>query len=991
MALNLSTLTSPATSGDVLAEALTTTADFLENVPVLRNLARGSQKGGDAKQDVALNQPRSLPLIKNPQGNLGGYLYIPNVSGNYATGPSVTIGSNQTWEAEVDMVITQFEDHIIPFGAGPWNAPSSSTTPGFGLFFANNANVYVFSKAVYGSALSGVVLGQPFTVKYGFDGTNVFCDINAVRKVTQTATGQSGSITHPLQIAQQAGITHAGNYAIQKAKLTVNNAVVFDCDFNGSTSIRHGDQKFKAAVGGFVSIASPELITNGNFDTDTAWVKTGGWSIADGVATLASVSGSSDLISTVIPVTAGKTYKVVVNVIATSGSFRLYDTGGVVAYSLNVGENVFSRVATGSSYHLVPLSIGSGTATIDSISVTEVSPDAKRDPITVVKKDILRFDGANDFMNGVLNQTVTGGYMFASFSVLGDGGESFARVLSVNPTGVYDSHVNSAILSIREGVSDLSSFMGASAFQLSHSGLFDDANGDILHETKITNGNQRSLVNNANLQTQTLGQSILSQEFNLAAGPDGNNNAAIDLEFLALFSADSVPDEATAKRIRDYINGRGSHPIFSLIDSAGYYFYNAQKAPVGAISSGSSAWNGRIVGSDNGDADKYATQSTANDSPVGNGYTVTFADNTDHLDIPSTTQAGWQIVGTSLGTFTYRVDNDAVTELNLLGNLGNASFRKAGDLYGIILLPESATGADIEAARKLLTDRGASDGATSGSYFAAWYARGDMVEFGSVDLSAATSFDSAWGSNSLVKFSPTDISNCTNFSFAWSNCTSLNDFAPIQAPLGSNFSSAWKSCSALTSFPAGAKLGTEATNVNFSSAFFGCASLESLPAGLDLSQGNRFYLAFYGCTALTTVGNGVLLGTASSGVDFTQAFLNCVNLVTLPANLNLSKGDDFQSAFENCSSLVTFPSGAFDNMGTPLDYCFTNAWASTSALSATSVENILVSINTSGQSAPSTGPEITIKYNTATGTPAYSTLASLKSKGWVIKVNNVTL
>src|SRR6056300_1455000 len=151
MALNLSTLTSPATSGEVLAEVLTT-ADFLEPVPVLRNLARGSNKGGDAEQDVALNQPKSLPLIKNPSGDLGGYLYIPDVAGNYAEGPSVTIGSNETWEAEVDMVITQFQNHIIPFGAGPWNAPNSFTTPGFGLFFANNPNVFVFSKAVYGSA-----------------------------------------------------------------------------------------------------------------------------------------------------------------------------------------------------------------------------------------------------------------------------------------------------------------------------------------------------------------------------------------------------------------------------------------------------------------------------------------------------------------------------------------------------------------------------------------------------------------------------------------------------------------------------------------------------------------------------------------------------------------------------------------------------------------------------------------------------------------------
>jgi len=81
MALNLSTLTSPATSGDVLAEALTT-ADFLESCPVLRNLARGSNKGGDAEQDVALNQPKALPLIDGD-----GYLYCSGINGNNANTP----------------------------------------------------------------------------------------------------------------------------------------------------------------------------------------------------------------------------------------------------------------------------------------------------------------------------------------------------------------------------------------------------------------------------------------------------------------------------------------------------------------------------------------------------------------------------------------------------------------------------------------------------------------------------------------------------------------------------------------------------------------------------------------------------------------------------------------------------------------------------------------------------------------------------------------
>ena len=48
-------------------------------------------------------------------------------AGNYAEGPSVTIGSNETWEGEVDMVITQWGSYILPFGGGDWDAS------GFGI------------------------------------------------------------------------------------------------------------------------------------------------------------------------------------------------------------------------------------------------------------------------------------------------------------------------------------------------------------------------------------------------------------------------------------------------------------------------------------------------------------------------------------------------------------------------------------------------------------------------------------------------------------------------------------------------------------------------------------------------------------------------------------------------------------------------------------------------------------------------------------------
>ena len=116
----------------------------------------------------------------------------------------------------------------------------------------------------------------------------------------------------------------------------------------------------------------PELVTNGDFATDTDWLKGPGWSISGGIATLdVRYGGSSGLGSTAMSVTPGKTYKVVVNVISKSSGFRLYDNNGVIAYGLNVGENVFYRTVTSSSYQVTPLGLSGSTGSIDSVSVKE--------------------------------------------------------------------------------------------------------------------------------------------------------------------------------------------------------------------------------------------------------------------------------------------------------------------------------------------------------------------------------------------------------------------------------------------------------------------------------------------------------------------------------------------------------------------------------------------------------------------------------------------
>ncbi len=890
MALNLSTLTNSATSADVLAEVLTT-ADFLEPVPVLRNLARGSNKSGDAKQDVALNQPKALPLDANGKG----YCYLPATTGNAPAVTFPTIGGSDDFVLEMDVyLVNAAEFHI----ASAPNTASRFLVSG-GKFYHGSTNTSLTSSLSTGvSTLKIERASGTITLKQNDQLKASASFSSSVALTFLSYNGQFISSVPPL------------NGYIQKATLSIGGTEELNIDFT-ATDVRHNDTKFKCATGQVVTI---------------------------------NQSGN--------------------------------------------------------------------------------------DPATIIKKPVLRFDGANDFMNGVFGQTITDGYMFAAFSVLGDGGEDHGRVFSINSTGSDDSSGNGAVFSIKyDSSSDLRNIFNG-AYKVTHTDLFDDVNNDILHESLIGDGSQVSRVNNADESVSSETTTISAEEFNIAARPSGSTNPAIDLEFLALFPA-SITD-AQADDVRNYINNRNN--VFLRHDTDGYYFYDAQKAPVGPISSGSASWNGRIVGSDNGDSDRYLTQATANDQPVSDGYVVTFADNTDHLEIPQVTQAGWQVVGTSLGTFAYKVNANAVTELNLLGNLGHASYRQAGDLYGIILLPESATGADIEAARKLLIDRGAADGVSVTDLQDYFRFRQDLVEFKSIDTSEVTSFFRTWnGAISLTSFPLIDTSSAINMRQSFQDASNLSSFPAIQAPLCTSFDSTWKSCSSLTSFPADAKLGTEATNVNFSGAWksSGLTSFSTpLPTAGNCTDAWRtcssltdFNLDTLPATSLSSAFNNSGLTSWSTEIPnvTTCSFawyysdIASFNISSIPSatsvkyawigtpltsfSTSLPVCQNFLQAWQTCRSLTDFSADVFSNWN-PASISsgvFNLTWVNCTSLTAQSVENILTSIDASGKYATSTGASggsaladagIDIDYN---GDPlsAATTAAidSLSGKGWQVYIN----
>jgi len=173
-----------------------------------------------------------------------------------------------------------------------------------------------------------------------------------------------------------------------------------------------------------------------------------------------------------------------------------------------------------------------------------------------------------------------------------------------------------------------------------------------------------------------------------------------------------------------------------------------------------------------------------------------------------------------------------------------------------------------------------------------------------------------------------------------------------------NFSSAWKICGSMTAFETGLDSGT-----NFLRSWQGCSALASFQA--TLPAGTSFTFTWQGCSALTSF------------------------LVT-----GLDSGNGFYYAWNACSNLETWPANFFDNWdpASVSANCFYEAWGGCSSLTATSVENILNSIATSGVDAPASGPDITIDYDTGTGTPDISSaVTTLKacSPAWTITLNGV--
>jgi hypothetical protein len=121
-----------------------------------------------------------------------------------------------------------------------------------------------------------------------------------------------------------------------------------------------------------------ELVTNGDFSTDSDWTKNAGWSIASGVATYTNTGSNSEIVQTISGLTVGNVYQISVNIISNGSSIRLRaaSPSAVISPSniTGTGEATLVFTAAGTNESIRVRANAGGDVTIDNISVREINP-----------------------------------------------------------------------------------------------------------------------------------------------------------------------------------------------------------------------------------------------------------------------------------------------------------------------------------------------------------------------------------------------------------------------------------------------------------------------------------------------------------------------------------------------------------------------------------------------------------------------------------------
>jgi hypothetical protein len=161
-----------------------------------------------------------------------------------------------------------------------------------------------------------------------------------------------------------------------------------------------------------LGVLGAELVTNGGFDTDTAWTKGAGWTISGGAANSAAGNAFSALTQS-LSATGGVTYRIELTVTRTAGSIfvQLAATTSTTVSTISAAGTyvIYGVMPSGANPRVAILNDVSGAfvGTIDNVSVRELT-GIHATQATTGNKFTLKFengkyswllDGVSDYMS----------------------------------------------------------------------------------------------------------------------------------------------------------------------------------------------------------------------------------------------------------------------------------------------------------------------------------------------------------------------------------------------------------------------------------------------------------------------------------------------------------------------------------------------------------------------------------------------------------------
>lgn len=164
----------------------------------------------------------------------------------------------------------------------------------------------------------------------------------------------------------------------------------------------------------------------------------------------------------------------------------------------------------------------------------------------------------------------------------------------------------------------------------------------------------------------------------------------------------------------------------------------------------------------------------------------------------------------------------------------------------------------------------------------------------------------------------------------------------------------------------------------------GITDITRISIGPEALLGTNLIRAWQGADNLVSFACPSVVSSVWTDISFTWS--RCGSLSSFPL-MDVSSVSNFASSWADCTSLTTWPANFFDVTGTLVSNAFSLTWRNDN-LSAQSIENILVSLDTNGQSGITLSLESGTNASSSTWSAAADTAyINLVAKGWIISQN----